>query len=138
NARTGRLAPALAELVKASKRGDRAALGRLADRLGAGRARGGAGGAGPAGVGEAVASADPAVAAAALAAVPMARGGVLLVGVVANELSGSDPARVGAAASALGALLDGESPTELEDWDVPADVIERACAGLKALPARGG
>jgi hypothetical protein len=126
NARTGRLAPALAELVKASKRGDRAALGRLADRLG------------PARLGEAVASADPAVAAAALAAVPMARGGVLLVGVVANELSGSEPARVGAAASALGALLDGESPTELEDWDVPADVIERACAGLKALPARGG
>ena len=60
---------------------------------------------------------------------PLARGGVLLVGVVANELGGSDPARVAAAASALGALLDGASPTELEDWDVPADVIAR---GLRA------
>ena len=34
NPRTGRLAPAFAELVKAHKRGDQAALARAADRMG--------------------------------------------------------------------------------------------------------
>jgi hypothetical protein len=121
NPRTGRLAPAMAELVKASKRGDRAALGRMADRLG------------PARLGQAVASPDPAVAAAALAAVPLARGGVLLVAPVAAELRAADPAVASAAAAALGLLLDGASPTELEDWDVPPDAIAEGCAGLKAL-----
>jgi hypothetical protein len=91
---------------------------------------------GPARLGDAVASAEAAVSEAALSAVPLARGGVLLVGVVATELGAAQPARATAAAVALGALLDGASPTELEDWDVPADVIARACATLKALPAK--
>jgi hypothetical protein len=124
NPRTGRLSPALAELVKAAKRGDRAALGRVADRLG------------PARLGPAIASADPAVGQAALAAVPLARGGVLLVAAVAAELWAADPARAGAAATALGVLLDGASPTELEDWDVPSDAIAQACDWLKALAAK--
>jgi hypothetical protein len=126
NARTGRLSPALAELVKASKRGDRAALGRVADRLG------------PARLGAAVASTEPGVWEAALAAAPLARGGVLLVGAIAAELKTPDPARAIAAVTALGSLLDGASPTELEDWDVPADEIAEACAALEAQPTRVG
>jgi hypothetical protein len=121
NPRTGRLAPAMAELVKASKRGDRAALGRVADRLGPARLR------------DAIANPDPAVAEAALGAVPLARGGVLLVAAVAAELGAADGARAAAAAAALGLLLDGASPTELEDWDVPPDAVAQACGGLKAL-----
>jgi hypothetical protein len=121
NPRTGRLAPAVAELVKAAKRGDRAALGRVADRLGPARLR------------DAIASPDAAVAQAALAAVPLARGGVLLVAAVAAELGAADPLRAAGAAAALGLLLDGASPTELEDWDVPPDAIAQACGGLKAL-----
>jgi hypothetical protein len=121
NPRTGRLAPAMVELVKAAKRGDRAALGRIADRIG------------PARLGEAIASPEAAVAQAALAAVPLARGGVLLVAAVAAELGSSDAARAGGAAAALGLLLDGASPTELEDWDVPPDAVAQACGGLKAL-----
>jgi hypothetical protein len=126
NARTGRIAPGLAELVKASKRGDRAALARAADRLG------------PARLAEALASKESAVGEAALAAVPLARGGVMLVGTVASELWAADPERAAAAAAALGALLDGDLPTELEDWDVPPDLVAQACGTLKAVPVRPG
>ena len=96
--RTGRLPPAMLELVKAAKRGDRAALGRVADRLG------------PAQLGQAVASGEGGVREAALAAVPLARGGVLLLGVVADQLGATRPERLAAAAAALGALLDGAVP----------------------------
>ncbi len=122
--RTGKLSPALAELVKAHKRGDRAALGRVAERLG------------PARLGEAIASPDAAVGAAALAAAPLAHGAVLLTGAIAAQLGAADPARTVAAATALGLLLDGAVPTALEEWDVPPDTIARACDGLRALASR--
>jgi hypothetical protein len=121
NERTGKLIPAFAELVKAKKRGDRSALGRLGDRIG------------PARLAQAIGGADGHVAEAALTAAPLARGGILLVGVIADQLGASDAARATAAAAALGALLDGAVPTALEDWDVPPDLVARACAGLRAL-----
>ncbi len=124
NERTGKLVPAFAELVKARKRGDRSALGRLGDRIG------------PARLAQAIAGADARVAEAALAAAPLARGGIVLVGAIADQLWASDPARAVAAAAALGALLDGATPTALEDWDVPPDLVARACGGLHALAAR--
>ncbi|HVV49762.1 MAG TPA: hypothetical protein VHO06_08895 [Polyangia bacterium] len=124
NERTGKLVPSFAELVKARKRGDRSALGRLGDRIG------------PARLARAIAGADEHVAEAALAAVPLARGGVLLVGTIADQLAASDPGRASAAASALGTLLDGAVPAALEDWDVPPDLVARACGGLRALAAR--
>jgi hypothetical protein len=126
NPRTGRLAPALTELVQAAKRGDRAALGRVADRLG------------PAKMSEAIANPTPGVGEAALAAVPLARGGVRLMAAVANELGTADHARAAAAATALGGLLDASVPTELEDWEVPPDVVARACSGLAVLAWRAG
>ena len=124
NDRTGKLVPALAELVKARKRGDRSALGRLGDRIG------------PARLAQAIAGTDERVSEAALAAVPLARGGIVLVGAIADQLGASDPARAVAASAALGALLDGAVPTALEDWDVPPDLVARACGGLHALAAR--
>jgi len=124
NERTGKLVPAFAELVKARKRGDRSALGRLGDRIG------------PARLAQAIGGSDARVAEAALAAAPLARGGILLVGAIADQLAASDPARAAAAAAALGALLDGATPTALEDWDVPPDLVARACGGLHALAAR--
>ena len=126
NPRTGRLAPALTELVKAAKRNDQAAMGRVADRLG------------PARLGDAIASTAPGVGQAALAAVPLARGGVRLLAAVSNELGAADNTRASAAATALGRLLDASVPTELEDWDVPPDVIARACSGLPVLAWRAG
>ena len=126
NERTGRLAPAFAELVKARKQGDRGALGRLGDRIG------------PARLAQAISGSDGRVADAALAAAPLVRGGVLLVGPISDVLAGGDAARATAAAAALGALLDGSVPSALEDWDVPADVVARACGGLRALVVRPG
>jgi hypothetical protein len=124
NERTGKLVPPYAELMKARKRGDRSALGRLADRMG------------PARLAQAMAGSDPRVAEAALTAAPLARGGILLVGTIADQLWAQDPARAVAAAAALGALLDGAIPTALEDWDVPPDLVSRACGGLHAVAAR--
>jgi hypothetical protein len=124
NERTGKLVPAFAELLKARKRADRSALGRLGDRMG------------PARLAQAIAGSDPRVAEAALTAAPLARGGILLVGTIADQLGASDPPRAVAAAAALGALLEGAVPAALEDWDVPPDLVARACGGLHALAAR--
>jgi hypothetical protein len=124
NARTGRLSPAFAELVKANKRGDQAALARVADRMGMVR------------LGEAIASNAPGVGEAALMALPLARGGVLLVGAATDQIGVSDWGRAAAAASALGTLLDGAVPSALEEWEVPPDVVARACAALRALAWR--
>jgi hypothetical protein len=124
NPRTGRLAPAFAELVKAHKRGDRAALGRVADRMGLVK------------LGEAIASSEPGVGEAALNAVPLAHGGVLLIGAATDQIAVADWPRAAAAAVALGALLDGAVPNALEDWEVPPDVVARACTALRALAWR--
>jgi len=124
NTRTGRMVPAFAELLKAHKRGDRGALSRAADRMG------------PVRLAEAIANAEPGVGEAALGAVPLAHGGVLLIGAVTDQIGVSDWARAAAAARALGTLLDGAVPTALEDWEVPPDVVARACAALRALAWR--
>ena len=124
NPRAGRMTPAQSELVKAHKRGDRAALARVADRMGLVR------------LGEAIASTEPGVGEAALSAAPLARGGVLLIGAATDQIATSDWARAASAAGALGALLDGALPSAIEEWDVPADVITRACTSLRALAWR--
>jgi hypothetical protein len=121
NARTGRATPPFSELVKANKKNDRAALERLAARFGVARLAEGARGT------------DLAVAEAALAAITLARGGVALAGAVAERLDPREPALAAAAARSLGALLDGDAPDEIVEWEVPSDVVARACAGLRAL-----
>jgi len=123
NGRTGKLTPALAELVKARKRGDRSALGRVGDRIG------------PARLAAAVAATDARVADAAMAAAPETRAGVLLIGAIADQLGGPD-ARVRVAVEALGHLLDGARPNALEQWEVPPDEVARACAGVHGLAGR--
>ena len=123
--RTGKLVPATAELVTARKKGDRSALGRVADRLG------------PARLAAAIGGADAKLADAAMAAAPEARAGVLLVGTIADQLSAPD-ARARVAAEALGRLLDGSRPSALERWEVPPDEIWRACWGVHELASRAG
>ena len=110
--------------MKAHKRSDRAALARVADRMGLVR------------LGEATASREPGVGEAALSALPLVRGGVLLIGAAADQISVADWPRAAAAATALGALLDGAVPTALEEWEVPPDVVARACTALRALAWR--
>lgn len=125
NARTGRATPPFSELVKAAKKNDRAALERLAGRMGVAR------------LAEAARGTDLAVARAAMAAIPLARGGVLLAGTVADRLDAAgDPELVVAAAQTVGALLEGDVPSRLTEWEVPPDVVARACGGLRALAVR--
>jgi hypothetical protein len=123
-ARTGRVATPFAALVKAARKNDRAALERLATRTG------------PARLLEALQSNEPGVAAASLAVIPLVRGRVLLAGAVAERLDAQDPDLAAGAARALGQLLDGASPSELDEWEVPPDVVGRACNGLRGLAAR--
>ena len=136
NPRTGRLAPAFAELVKAHKRGDRRRSRGPPMRMGLAR------------LGEAMREPPPGVGEAALAALPLARGGVLLVGAVTDLLDvvGRRRARRRRRA-ALGALLDGaDAGARSTDWEVPPDVVARACAALRgaggaieaAVAARAG
>ena len=125
DARTGKLVPALAELVKARKRGDHSALGRVGDRLG------------PARLLAAMSGKDEPAAEAAIVAAPDARAGYLLVGAIADQLAGPD-ARARLAAESLGRLLDGSRPTALEQWEVPPDEIARACWALHGLAGHGG
>jgi hypothetical protein len=123
NTRTGRQTPPASALVKAYKKNDRATLERLAARFGV------------SGLAAAVRGTDSAVVEAALATVPLVRGGVLLVSVVAERLDAAEPVGV-VATQTLGTLLSGDSPVELGDWEVPSDVVARACAGLRALATR--
>ncbi len=123
DARTGKLVPAMAELVKARKRGDRTALGRVGDRIG------------PARLAAAISGADGRVAEAAMTAAPETRAGVLLIGTIADQVAGAD-ARARVAAEALGRLLDGSRPAALEQWEVPPDDIARACWAVHGLAGR--
>jgi hypothetical protein len=124
NARTGRATPPFSELVKAARKNDRAALERLAGRFGVAR------------LAEGVRAPDAAVAQAALAAIPFARGGVLLAATVAERLDAADPALATASVRTLGALLDGDAPAELAEWEVPPDVVAHACGALRSLATR--
>lgn len=124
NARTGRSTPPFAELVKAARKNDRAALERLAGRFGVARLAEGARGG------------DAAIAQAALVAIPFARGGVLLTGAVAERLDAADPTLATSAARTLGALLAGDAPSTLSEWEVPPDVVAHACALLRAQATR--
>ena len=86
--------------------------------------------------GEALHRPDPAVAEAALVALPLTRGAVLEIGAVTDLLESSNAALSAAAARVLGQLLDGAEPGALDDWEVPPDMVERACNGLRGLATR--
>lgn len=124
NARTGRVATAFADLVKAVRKGDRAGLERLVSRMG------------PVRFEEGLRSGDARVVEATLSSVSLVRGRVLLTGSVAERLDAGESTVAIAAARALGDLLDGASPSELEEWEVPPDVVGRACGSLRNVAAR--
>ncbi|HET6147135.1 MAG TPA: hypothetical protein VFH68_06350 [Polyangia bacterium] len=122
--RTGLIITRDDELMHAVKKKDRGALERLAERMGPGH------------LGEALRRPDPAVVEAALAILPLARGAVLQIGAVADLLDSPNAALATAAADVLGQLLDGAEPSALEDWEVPPDLVDRACGALRALAGR--
>ena len=122
--RTGLIVVRDDELMHAVKRKDRGALERLAERMGPGH------------LGEALHRPDPAVVEAALAILPLARGAVLQIGTVADLLDSPSPNVAAAAATVLGQLLDGAEPSALDDWEVPPDLVDRACGSLRKLAGR--
>lgn len=124
NPRTGLLVAREEELVRAVKKKDRGAIERLAERMG------------PARLADALHRTDPAIVGAALVALPFTRGTVTLIGTVADLLESPDAVVAGAAAGALGELLDGTEPARLDEWEVPPDQVLRACGGLRTLAAR--
>jgi hypothetical protein len=124
NARTGRIATPFGDLVRAARKNDRGALERLASRMS------------PAQLEEALSNPNEAVVQAALAAIPFARGRVLLTASVTDRLGAPRASLVTAAARTLGELLDGASPYELEEWEVPPDTVAYACGGLRTVAAR--
>lgn len=121
NKRTGLYEPPLAELKTVAARGDRADLARWAARLG------------PARLAQALRSTDSALVMAATEATTLLPGNVRLLDAVTALLVSPDGAVTERAARALGQMLDGAHPREVEEWEVPADVVARACRALVAF-----
>jgi hypothetical protein len=130
--RTGLAGVPVSVLLAASRRGDRAELGRTAERLGCAR------------VGGLLASRDPDTLLAALDAARALAGNARLMSALTRLLAHADGRVAERAALVLGEVLRSDRPADLEAWDVPPDEVTSACAGLgratdsssASLPAR--
>lgn len=128
NPHTGLFEPPFAELERAVKGGDRAEIGRWAGRIG------------PARLSEAMRGSDRGRLLAALEAVSFLPGSVRLLDAVTPLVGAQDQVIAERAARAIARMLDTSEPRRLDDWDVPADVVARACRMLAdaALRSAGG
>jgi hypothetical protein len=124
NRHTGLFEPPFSELERAVEHGDRADVARWAARIG------------PARLAEALRGADRAKIVAALEAVELLPGNVRLLEAVAPLAAAGDAAVGERAIRALGQMLDGSEPRRIEDWDIPADAVARACRTLTDVAAR--
>lgn len=126
DARTGLLEVPLEELVVAVRRKDRAEVGRLAARIG------------PARLVEALRRADAQGIQAALTGIVTLHGRARVIGAITELLTVSDATVAAAAARTLGEILAGATAADIDDWDVPPDVVNGACVALRSaaiLPA---
>jgi len=127
DARTGMLEVPLDELVAAVRRKDRAEIARVSARIG------------PARLAEALRKADATGIQAALTGIPTLQGRARLVGPVTELMTtATDPGIAAAAAHTVGDLLAAATAADIDDWDVPPDVVGGACAALRTsalLPA---
>jgi hypothetical protein len=119
DARTGLLEIPLEELSTAVRRKDRAEVGRLAARIG------------PARLVEALRRADAQGIQAALAGIVTLHGRARVIGPITELLTVSDATVAAAAARTLGEILAGATAADIDDWDVPPDVVNGACAALR-------
>jgi hypothetical protein len=126
NRHTGLFEPPLGELERQVVRGDRAEVARWAERIGPARLAG------------ALRGSDRSFVLVALEAAPALRGSARLLEAATPLVSSADPALAERAARALGQMLDGTEPRALEDWDVPADAVTRACRALADATTRPG
>ncbi len=117
--RTGMLEVPIDELVVAIKRKDRAEIGRTAERIG------------PARLAQALRRPDAASVNAALTGIGILPGGTRLIGAVTDLFVTADPPIAAAAAHTLGQLLAPVTTAQLDDWEVPPDLVETACIALR-------
>ncbi|HEY4184510.1 MAG TPA: hypothetical protein VGP07_05540 [Polyangia bacterium] len=125
-ARTGMIEIPVEELMTAVRRKDRAEIGRLAERIG------------PARLGEALRRPDAPAVLAALTGIAALPGRARLIGPVTELLTVSDATIAAAAARTLGEILAPLTTADLDEWDVPSDLITAACGALRGavlLPA---
>jgi len=119
--RTGVLEIPFEELVAAVRRKDRAETGRVAERLG------------PARLAEALRRSDAASVHAALTGILSLPGRARLLGAVTELIAGGDPAFAPGALRTLGDILAPLTTTDLDDWEIPNDVVVAACAQLRVM-----
>ncbi len=119
DARTGMLEVPIDELMVAIKRKDRAEIGRTAERIG------------PARLAQALRRPDAAAVNAALTGIGILPGGMRLIGAVTELFVTADPPIAVAAAHTLGQLLAPVTTAQLDDWEVPPDVVDAACVVLR-------
>jgi hypothetical protein len=124
NRHTGLFEPSFGELERAVKGGDRAEIGRWAARIG------------PARLAEAMRGPDRGRLLAAVEAVSLLPGSVRLLDAVTPLPGAHDATIAERAARAVARMLDTSEPRRLDDWDIPADVVARACRGLAETSAR--
>jgi hypothetical protein len=125
NHHTGLFEPPFSELERAVEKGDRAEVSRWAQRLG------------PARLAEAMRGSDKGRVLAALDAVVLLPGAVRLLEAVTPLLASGDATIAERAARAVAQMLDSSEPRRFDDWDVPSDVVGRACNALTLAATRG-
>jgi hypothetical protein len=126
NRHTGLFEPPVSDLRRASERGDRAELARVATRLGAAR------------LSRLLADPDRKTLLAALDAAPLVEGGVLLLETVAPLLASSDGPVRARAVAATAALFAQSGPMLLGEYEVAPETVSAACHALAALAASDG
>jgi hypothetical protein len=123
NKHTGLYELPLSDLRKAAERGDRAELGRTAARMGPGR------------IAKALADSDRRVVLAALEALPLFDGGVLLLGSTVPLLAATDPGVRAQAARSVDLLLSANDTGSLDAWEITEETVQAVCRALGRLAA---
>jgi hypothetical protein len=124
NRRTGLMEPSLASLRRAAERGDRADLGRWAERIG------------PARLARALAEDDRDLVLAVLDGVAALPSRLLLVEAVLPLCDSPDEGISERATRTVGQLLNDADPARVQEWEVPGELVRRSCQKLAQTAAR--
>jgi hypothetical protein len=119
DSRTGALDVPLDELMAAIRRKDRSEIGRVAEQIG------------PARLALGLRRSDAAGVMAALTGIMALPGRLRLVGPVTELVVTGDAPVAVASAHTLGELLAPATAMDLEEWEVPPDVVDAACVVLR-------
>jgi hypothetical protein len=125
NRRTGLMEPSLTSLRRAADRGDRADLGRWAERIG------------PARLARALGETDRDLILAVLDGVATLPNRLLLVEAVLPLCDSPDATISERATRAVGQLLNDADPARLQEWEVPNDLVHQSCQMMAQMAERG-